>query len=281
MSFLDKLRAAQDQNDSWLCVGLDPSSEQMPVGIDVFTLNKRIIDATIDLVCAYKLNLDFYLAYGLEGVKALQDIIAYIPEHLPTVLDAKFGDVGYTATHSARAAFEVFKADAVTLNPYVGMDAVTPFLAYPGKMVFVLVRSSNTTGNDFQCWPSDKAPLFRYVTAQLNTLAEQYPDQIGAGVAATQPRDLIQIRSWAPALPFLIPGLGMQGGDLQQAIEHGVTRTGIGPLISVTRSIIYASQEQDFADAARAAALDWVSHIRSLKESYYEQTNYKRDSTGT
>jgi orotidine-5'-phosphate decarboxylase len=184
------------------------------------------------------------------------------------ILDAQFGDIGYTATRYAQAAYDVFGVDAVTISPYVGMDAVTPFLAYPEKMVFVVVRTSNTTGNDFQLWPSDKAPLFRYVTAQLNTLAHQYPDQIGIVAGATQPRDLSLIRSWAPTLPFLIPGLGVQEGDLKAAIASGTSRTGIGPLISVTRSVIYASTGPDFAEAAGRVAHEWVNRIREVRRAY-------------
>lgn len=266
-TFTEKLRDAQVLNDSWLCIGLDPSPDQMPPSVDILTFGKNIIDATVDHICAYKPNLAFYLHYGAAGIQALEETIAHIPKNIPVVLDANFGNIGYTASHNASAAFETFGVDAVTVTPYVGMDAVVPFLAYPGKMVFVVVRSSNTTGNDFQCWPNNNAPLFRFVTAQLNTLADDYPGQVGIGVAATQSRDLAQIRSWAPGLPFLIPGLGMQGGDLNLAIEQGITRDGIGPLISVSRSIIYASNGSDYAEAARAATSDWVNHIRQALET--------------
>jgi orotidine-5'-phosphate decarboxylase len=193
-----------------------------------------------------------------------------VPDDIPVILDAKFGDISYTAEHYAKAAFEVLGADAVTITPYVGMDAVTPLLAYPDRTVFVLVRSTNTTGNDFQLWPSERAPLYRFVTAQLNTLARQYPNQIGLIVASTQPHDLALIRSWAPSLPFLIPGIGVQQGDLNTAVQHGVSRTGIGPLIGVGRAIIYASQNADFASAARDVARDWVSQIRAAREQVHE-----------
>lgn len=264
-TFVEKLQAVQKHHNSWLCIGLDPSADQMPAGVDVSTFSKRLIDTTADLVCAYKPNLAFYMSFGIEGLQALQEIIAYIPPEIPVVLDAKFGDISHTAAHYASYAYNVLGADAVTVNPYVGMDAVTPFLEDSRKMAFVLVRSSNTTGNDFQLWPSQTAPLFRFVTAQLNTLSRQYPDQLGVGVAATQPRDLGRIRSWAPTLPFLIPGLGEQGGDLAAACEQGLTRMGIGPLMSVTRSIIYASQGNNFAEAARDAAQDWLRRIREVQ----------------
>jgi orotidine 5'-phosphate decarboxylase subfamily 2 len=242
----------------------------MPAGVDLATFGKQIIEATADFACAYKFNLMFYLAYSLDGPQALHETLAYVPDDIPVILDAKFGDISYTAEHYAKAAFEVLGADAVTITPYVGMDAVTPLLAYPDRTVFVLVRSTNTTGNDFQLWPSERAPLYRFVTAQLNTLARQYPNQIGLIVASTQPHDLALIRSWAPSLPFLIPGIGVQQGDLNTAVQHGVSRTGIGPLIGVGRAIIYASQNAGFASAARAVARDWVSQIRAAREQVHE-----------
>jgi len=171
------------------------------------------------------------------------------------------------AAHYAEAAFDVFGADAVTVSPYVGMDAVIPLLQYDDKAVFVLVRSANTTSNDFQLWPSEQAPLFRYVTAQVNTLATRYPEQLGIGVSATQPRDLKRLRCWAPTLPFLIPGVGEQEGDFALATEHGTTVTGIGPVISVGRSIVYASQGADFAQAAHEAARDWVMRLRVARQN--------------
>lgn len=266
-TFFQRLRAAQESRDSWLCVGLDPTRSRLPPGVDVGSFGRAIVAATAPYACAYKLNLAFYLVFGADGVQALQTIIASVPDGLPVILDAKFGDVGYTATHYAEAAFEVLGADAVTVSPYVGMDAVVPLLQYDGKAVFVLVRSANTTGNDFQLWPSEQSPLFRYVTAQINTLAARYPDQLGIGVGATQPRDLERLRCWAPTLPFLIPGVGEQEGDFALAVAHGTTVTGIGPLISVGRSIVYASQGSDFAQAAHDAARAWVARFRAARHA--------------
>lgn len=266
-TLIEKLRAAQQQRDSWLCVGLDPAPDLMPEGVSLGSFGRTIVAATADYACAYKPNLMFYLGYGLEGMHALQETIAAVPDDIPVILDAKFGDISYTAGFYARAAFDVLGADAVTISPYVGMDAVTPLLDYPEKMVFVLVRSSNTTGNDFQLWPNANAPLFRFVTAQVNTLAAQHPDQLGIAVSATQPRDLARVRDWAPTLPFLIPGIGVQQGDLNVAIQHGVTRTGLGPLIGVARAIIYASQGVHYAAAAQDAAQEWVSRIRAARSA--------------
>ncbi len=267
-NFLEKLQAAQEQRNSWLCVGLDPSESSMPDGVDLTTFSRAIIDSTADLACAYKLNMAFYLTFGREGFGALCDTIAHVPDDIPVILDAKFGDIHYTAEHYARVAYEIMDADAVTVSPYVGMDAVTPLLAYSDRTIFVLVRSANITGNDFQLWPSDRAPLYRFVTAQVNTLAREHPQQLGLMVSATQPRDLAQIRSWAPTLPFLIPGIGVQQGDLTTAVLHGVSRTGIGPLIGVARAIIYASSGKDFAEAAHLTASEWVEQIRQIKAQY-------------
>lgn len=268
MNFSDKLCAAQTHRDSWLCIGLDPTPEYIPPGISVADFSRAIIDATGEFTCAYKMNLAFFLAYGAEGIQALQDTVAHVPDDIPTILDAKFGDISYTAERYACAAFEQLGVDAVTVSPYVGMDAVKPLLAYPDKMTFVLTRSTNTAGNDFQYWPSVRAPLYRYVTGQLNTLAGRYPNQLGIMVGATHAPDLINIRSWAPTLPFLIPGIGVQQGDLTIAVKHGISRTGAGPIISITRSIIYASSHDDFADAASQAAAQWVQQIRETRSRY-------------
>ena len=271
MSFVDKLRTIQEKHDSWLCVGLDPTPDMLPEGVSVLDFSRNIVNATAAYACAFKLNLAFYLAYGAEGIAALQKTVAHVPDDIPVILDAKFGDISYTAEHYARAAFEQIGADAVTVTPYVGMDAVTPLLEqYPDRMVFVLVRSANTTGNDFQHWPNDRAPLYRYVTGQLNTLGRQYPNQLGVLAGATHAPDLINIRSWAPSLTFLIPGIGVQEGDLDIAIEHGVSLSSTGPIIAVTRSIIYAGSDGDYAAAARDAAKLWRQRIHETRDRYYD-----------
>ncbi|NLE52513.1 MAG: orotidine-5'-phosphate decarboxylase, partial [Chloroflexi bacterium] len=175
MRFIDRLREAQQQNDSWLCVGLDPNRELLPPGVPLETFCKTVIDATIDYVCAFKFNLAFFLTHGAEGYAALINVMASVPEHIPVILDAKFGDIDYTAQQHVRITFEVVKAQAVTLTPYVGIEAIMPFLQNPESMVLVLVRSANRLGNDFQTWPSSESPLFRYVTSEINTLEQQYP----------------------------------------------------------------------------------------------------------
>jgi len=223
------------------------------------------VEASAPLASAFKFNLAFYLAYGPEGLQALKETIAAAPDDIPTVLDAKFGDISYTAQHYARAAFEALRADAVTVAPYVGMDAVTPLLDYPEKGIYVLVRSANITGNDFQLWPSERAPLYRFVTAQLNTLAREHPDKLGLMVSATQPVDLARIRSWAPTLPFLVPGIGAQQGDLDTALAHGVTSTGLGPLLGMGRALVTPVDGQTLGESARTAAEMWLARIRERR----------------
>jgi orotidine 5'-phosphate decarboxylase subfamily 2 len=265
-NFLTKLRRAQEQRDSWLCIGLEPGWDQLPAGVDLLMFSQQLIEATTEFASAYRIGLSFYLTHE-NGLEVLGQVIKTIPDDIPIILDGKFGSVGDMASHEARLAYQVLGVDAVTVNPYAGADVVIPFLC-PDKTVFVLIRSGNTTASDFQLWPNEQAPFFRYVAAQCNTLAGQYPGQMGLEVAATQPRDLARIRSWVPKLPFLIPGGGVRGSDLTQSIKKGITQDGIGPLMSVSRSIIYASRTSDFADAAHTAAHDWVQHIRSVKATY-------------
>lgn len=268
MTFIEKLQAAQDKRRSWLCVGIDPVPDLMPPGVDLLTFSRHIIDATAEFACAYKPNLQFYLGYGAEGMRVLEETAALVPDNIPVILDAKFGDIGYTAGYYARVAFDVFRADAVTINPYVGMDAVTPLLDYADRAVFVLVRSTNTSGNDFQLWPNEHSPLYRFVTAQVNTLANRHPNQLGLVVGATQPRDLAELRSWAPNLPFLIPGIGVQQGNLDVATQYGSSRPGVGPVISIGRAIVYASQGKDYASAAHRAAAEWADLIRASRAAH-------------
>jgi orotidine-5'-phosphate decarboxylase len=261
--FIEKLRASQAATHTPLCIGLDPDLDKLPSpiernvqGLEYFC--KAIIDSTADLVSVYKPNLAFFLAHGAEGITALGRVIAHMPRTIPVILDAKFGDIGNTASYYAKFAFDQLGADAVTVSPYVGTEAIRPFLAHPGKLVFVLSRTSNTAGNEFQNWPSPEAPLYRQVTEQALVLSQTYPDQVGLVVGATQPSEMAQIRQWAPSLPFLIPGVGTQGGDLDSSVRLGRTSNGIDPVINISRAALYASQGDDFAQAAR-------NHILTLQ----------------
>ena len=254
MNFLEKLLSASRTNRSLLCIGLDPDPELMP-GVDVFHFNREIVDATSDLVCAYKPNLAFYEALGIEGLRALEKTIAYIPKAIPIIGDAKRGDVGNTARAYARALFEAFGFDAATVNPYLGYDSIEPFIEYKEKGVFILCRTSNVGSADFQALLLSEAatPLFEIVARRArewNTYGN-----VGLVVGATYPEELRRVRQLCPDMPLLIPGIGAQGGDLANAVRYGVDAQGQKAIISSSRQIIYASKGKDFAMAAREAAL--------------------------
>jgi orotidine-5'-phosphate decarboxylase len=272
-SFTEKLRAAQIANDSWVCVGLDPALERMPGPVlkydDPFLpFLKTIVDATADLVCAFKPNLGFYLALGAPGIISLERIIAYIPDDIPVILDGKFNDIGNTARAYAHGVFNALGVDAVTVNSYLGEDGVAPFLADADRAAFILARTSNRSARDFQDQrigglPPDQESqdpelkdvlLYQLVARRTVEWNERFVGTCGLVVGATYPEELAQVRAMAPDLPFLIPGIGAQGGNLEAAVRHGPTRAGIGPVISSSRGVLYASARDDFADAARRAA---------------------------
>ncbi len=276
MTFLEKLLAAQSHNRSWLCLGLDPVLAKMPLPLHkeddpLLPFNKAMIDATADLVCAYKPNLAFYLAEGAAGLIALERTIAYIPDHIPIILDGKFGDIGSTAEMIARGAFEVWGVDAVTVNPYVGEDGVAPFLQRPDKAAFVLARTSNPGAADFQTRRvldmDELTSLADLVVQRALAWNAKYPGTCGLVVGATAPEALARLRALAPDLPFLIPGIGAQGGDLAASVRYGPTRSGIGPIINVSRAILFASSQVDYVEAARAAARQLRDQINALREA--------------
>jgi len=255
MNFLEKLLQAARSNRSLLCIGLDPDPELMPK-VDVFQFNRAIIDATSDLVCAYKPNLAFYEALGIEGLKALERTVAYIPKGIPIIGDAKRGDIGSTARAYARALFETLGFDAATVNPYLGYDSLEPFIEYKEKGVFILCRTSNVGSADFQdlTLTETSGPLFELV-AQRAREWNLYGN-LGLVVGATYPEELRRVRHICPEMPLLIPGIGAQGGDLASAVRYGVDAKGEKAIISSSRQILYASRGEDFAAAAREAALD-------------------------
>jgi orotidine-5'-phosphate decarboxylase len=216
---------------------------------------RTIVENTAGLVCAYKPNLAFWLAEGADGVRALRQVLEMIPDHLPIILDAKFNDVGHTAQAYARAAFETLGVDAVTLNPYLGLDTLRPFLCVPERGAFLLARTSNPSAPQFQDLEVQGHALFVEVARRATLWQEELVGTCGLVVGATYPQELERVRELAPQLPFLIPGIGAQGGDLGTAVEHGPTADGVGPVINSSRGIIYASSGPDFGSAARGAAL--------------------------
>ena len=269
MSYLERLKTIQEQNNSWLCVGLDPIPERLRVDFrkwdePILPYNKAIIDATADLVCAYKPNLGFYLQWGAAGIIALERTIAYIPSHIPIVLDCKTGDIGHTQAAWAAGLFDEWQVDAVTVNPFVGADAVLPMIGNrPDKAVYILARTSNKSAMHFQGELRQESGLSAEVLRQSQTWPTA--GHKGHVVGATYPEELAIARRLAPQANFLIPGIGVQGGDLATAVQHGPDAVA-GPLISASRSIIYASGGQDFAEAARAAALALCNKINQLRQ---------------
>lgn len=255
-TFVEKLGAASRINKSLLCVGLDPDLTLMP-HTDVASFNRDIIEATSDLVCAYKPNLAFYEALGLDGLKALQQTIAAIPKHIPVIGDAKRGDIGNTASAYAKAMFEVWGFDAVTVHPYIGWDSIEPFARYQDKGVLVLCRTSNPGQSDFQKLSVDaggQRPLYEQVARKVREWDAH--GNLGLVVGATHPDELRQVRALCPDQPILIPGVGAQGGDLQLAVQHGTDSRGGKAIINSSRGVLYASKGKDFAEAARKVAME-------------------------
>jgi orotidine-5'-phosphate decarboxylase len=232
----------------------------------LLTFGRAIVEATNDLVCAYKPNLAFWLAEGPSGLAQLQQLISEIPGHIPVILDAKFNDIGHTARAYARAAFRTLAADAVTANPYLGFDAIRPFLADETHGVFVLVRTSNRSAPDLQDQCTEDRPLYESVARLAGSWNQECPGLCGLVVGATYPEELAALRGICPDLPFLIPGIGAQGGNLETAVAYGSTTDQIGPVINSSRGIIYASHGPDFATAARDATLKMREHINQLRE---------------
>jgi orotidine-5'-phosphate decarboxylase len=284
MDYLEKLRRAQEANRSWLCIGLDPQPESLPLPAakwdePLLPFNRAIIDATADLVCAYKPNLGFYLQWGAAGVIALERTIAYIPDTIPVILDAKIGDISHTQAAWGRGLFDVWAVDAVTVNPYVGEEAVRPLLAgRPDKAVYVLARTSNPGAQRLQGDLVAGGGLAAEVLRAAPTWRGAGDGHCGFVVGATYPAELAAARALAPAASFLIPGIGAQGGDLAAAVRHGATRDGVGPVINAGRSVLYASAGEDFADAARAAALALRDEINLARGGEERRETLREDA---
>jgi orotidine-5'-phosphate decarboxylase len=270
VNYLEKLSAAQMKNDSWLCVGLDPQPERLPLPAmrwdePVLPFNKAIIDATLDLVCAYKPNLGFYLQWGAAGIIALERTIAYVPDHIPVIVDCKTGDIGHTQAAWAAGLFDEWGVDAVTVNPFVGAESVLPMIGErPDKAVYLLARTSNPGAAVFQ---GDLA-AGEGLSAGVIRGSQKWPvaGHLGYVVGATYPEELVTARKMAPRSNFLIPGIGAQGGNLAAAVRHGPDATA-GPVINASRSIIFASAKVDFAEAAREAAAALRQQINELRKA--------------
>ena len=255
MDFRSKLAAAWQRNDSLLCVGLDPDISRFPAHLKdrpdaVLAFCKGIVDATAGLACAFKPQIAYFAAARAED--QLQDLVDYIHERHPTVpvvLDAKRGDIGATAQQYAREAFERYKADALTVNPYMGFDSIEPWLAWRDRGVILLCRTSNPGGSDLQALDVGGERLFERV-ARLAAGPWNTSGQLGLVVGATFPAELARVRSIVGDLPLLVPGIGAQGGDVEATVRAGGRRM----IVNSSRAILYASGGADFAQAAAAVA---------------------------
>jgi orotidine-5'-phosphate decarboxylase len=284
MNFYKKLLSAARTNNSWLCVGLDPELSKIPPsfgsGVEaILKFNKTIIDLTGDLVCAYKPNAAFYEAHGVKGWETLHETIKYIPSHIPIILDCKRGDIGNTAKMYAQAAFDILGVDAVTVNPYMGKDSMEPFLNYKEKGVFVLCLTSNPSAAEIQrqtihvnkstsnsnLHNNSEMELFLRV-AELVT-EWNIDGNAGLVVGATKAGDLKAVRAKiGNEIPILIPGVGAQGGDLEQSISLGSNTAGEMAIINIARGVIYAGHDLDYRTAIRDAALNYRKNINSAIE---------------
>jgi len=270
MNFKEKLSKIVKKNNSLLCVGLDIDEEKMPKFLfessknPYFEFNKSIIDATKDLVCAYKLNMAFYEVLGKEGFDLLEKTIDYIPNEVVIILDGKRNDIGNTARKYAQSLFETLNADAATVNPYLGFDGVKPFVEYKNKCSFILCRTSNSSARDFQDIESKTIPLYQTVANKIRDWNSY--GNCGAVVGATYPDELKIIREiLGEDIPILIPGIGVQGGDVESTVKHGTNKDGEMVIIVSSRSIIYAGKDQQFAEAAGKAASSLRDEINKYR----------------
>ncbi len=259
MNWREKLQNITARNESLLCVGLDSDLGRIPEflrktsTLPLFDFNKAIIDATKDLVCAYKLNMAFYEAEGSSGFQALEKTIHIIPKDVVVILDGKRNDIGNTAKKYARSLFEALKADAVTVNPYLGKDGITPFLEYTDKCSFILCRTSNPSAGDFQDLQVSHQPLYQIVAQKIHDW--NVHENCGAVVGATYPEELKKVRSLlGETIPILIPGIGKQGGDIEKTVKNGTNAKKEMALINSSREIIFAGEKEDFAEHSRRKA---------------------------
>jgi len=263
MNFNEKLENIVMKNNSMLCVGLDIDKDKIPAiffeksNNPYLDFNKTIIDATKDLVCAYKLNMAFYEVLGINGFKILSKTIEYIPKDIIVILDGKRNDIGNTAKKYAKSLFETLNSDAVTINPYLGIDGVKPFLEYNDKCSFILCRTSNSSAGDFQDIKSNNIPLYQTVASKIKSWNSS--GNCGAVVGATYPDELKIIRGiLGENIPILIPGIGAQGGDVEKTVKYGTNKEGKMAIIVSSRSIIYAKN-------ARVAANSLNDEINKYK----------------
>lgn len=263
--FTEKLESASRANNSFLCIGLDPDPERMPHH-DTVSFIRDIVEATKDLVCAYKPNFAFFEAKGIGGMQTLLESISFVPEHIPIIADAKRGDIGNTTRFYAEAIFDEYGFDACTVNAYGGRDAVQPFLDYEDKGILVWCRSSNPGGGDFQDLPtSDGRPLYLRIAESVQEWNEK--GNAGLVLGATWPEQIESVREICPSMPVLLPGVGAQEGDLEAAVQSAMNDRGEGFIVSASRGVLYAGKGDDYAEAARREAQKIRGRINVMREA--------------
>jgi orotidine-5'-phosphate decarboxylase len=270
VTFVEHLARCERLNDSLLCVGLDPEPARFPApwrddASRCFDFCARIVDATRDLVVAFKPQVAYFAANRAEA--QLERLVAHIRRvapDVPVILDAKRGDIGSTAEQYAREAFDRYDADAVTLSPFMGFDSIEPYLRREGKGAILLCRTSNAGGSDLQAQRLHDGELLYERIARLAATDWNRNGQLGLVVGATFPAELARVRHIAPALPLLVPGVGAQGGDARATVE-AAWRPGSPLIVNASRAVLYAGDDDDFASAARRAAADLRAALNSAR----------------
>ncbi len=275
------LLAKKWQEKKFVCAGLDSNYSQLPTSVKknsspykaILNFNRQIVDAVSDLVCSYKIQISFYEAQGIDGLRALKETIFYIHKKypdIPIILDAKRGDIKNSNLGYTQAVFEYLKVDAITVNPYLGKEALEPFLDYKDKGIIVLVKTSNPGGGEIQDLKvgSKGEPLYLWLAERVARTWNKNGN-CGVVVGATYPKQLRQVRKVVGDMPILIPGVGLQGGELEATIKEGVNSKGNGMIINSSRGIIFASTNKDFAKYARIATESLNKQIKNcLKNDY-------------
>ena len=273
MSFQEKLDLISIKNNSLVCVGLDSDYDRLPSFLKTeknsqFVFNKAIVDATHSLVCAYKPNRAFYEAMGDKGVLQLKMTCDYIqaayPE-MPIILDAKYADIGSTNEGYVRYVFDYLGVDAVTLHPYLGHEALSPFLEVADKGCIILCKTSNPGAGELQNLMIGDTPLYKVVAEKITNTWNEFNNCMMV-IGATYPEEMAEIRKMAPNMTFLVPGVGAQGGDVEKILKAGLNIRGNGLIISSSRGIIFASSEKDFAERAREETIKLRDEINKYRK---------------
>ncbi len=285
MDFRTKMDAAATRANSLLCIGLDPDLNRFPphlqhrdIATAIVAFNREIIEATADLVCAYKPNLGFYVRYGLPGLQALIETRALIDRSIPVILDCKIGDFFNTSAAWSKGLFEAWDFDAITVSPYMGEDGLAPFMTDPAHGVFVLCKTSNPGSAEFQdlqleTQGGESVRLFEHVARRSRQWHQDNPGSVGLVVGATYPGHLQRVRELCPDQLILMPGIGEQKGDLEATVSVGLDANGLGLVPNTSRSVTYVSQDRAFAQASRQAAQNVVWAINDVRERTMQSTS--------